>query len=193
MTERILVVNPGAGSTKAAVYEGADEALRGSITHTDVELAAYTGQPVLQQLPLRIAALEHWLSTHGRSESEWSAVVARGGLLRPLESGAYLVTDSMLADLRAAGRGEHAANLGAFIARELAVRAACPALVADPVSVDELADVARVSGLAGLERESLSHALNAKAVARRRTKPLESATAQAGRGGNFSNNTRTTP
>jgi butyrate kinase len=167
VTERILVINPGARSTKAAVYECDVEALRGSITHTDADLAAYTGQPVLQQLPLRIAALEGWLSAHGRSGSEWSAVVARGGLLRPLESGAYRVTDAMLEDLRGAGRGQHAANLGAFLAREFALPAACPALVADPVSVDELAEVARVSGLAGLERESLSHALNTKAVARR--------------------------
>lgn len=167
MTERILVINPGARSTKAAVYECAAEALRVDLIHTDADLAAYTGEPVLQQLPLRVAALDRWLSAHARNGSEWSAVVARGGLLPPLESGAYRVTDAMLADLRAASRGEHAANLGAFLAREFAMRAACPALVADPVSVDELADVARVSGLAGLERESLSHALNAKAVARR--------------------------
>jgi butyrate kinase len=88
-------------------------------------------------------------------------------LLEPLASGAYIVNDAMLDDLRQARRGEHASNLGAFLARGLAQEAGCPAFVVDPVSVDEWEPVARLSGLAGLDRECLSHALNTKAVAKR--------------------------
>jgi butyrate kinase len=96
-----------------------------------------------------------------------AAVAGRGGLLRPLPGGTYVVTPAMLAELRRAERGDHASNLGAPIARALADEAGCEAYIVDPVSVDEWDDVARLSGLAGLERESLSHALNSRAVARR--------------------------
>ena len=96
-----------------------------------------------------------------------AAVAGRGGLLPPVRSGTYLVDGAMLGDLERAVRGEHASNLGAPMASALAADHGCPAFVVDPVSVDELDPVARVSGLCGIERRSLSHALNMRAVARR--------------------------
>lgn len=95
------------------------------------------------------------------------AVVGRGGLLPPLTSGTYAVNEAMLEELRAARRGEHAANLGAFLAHTLAQQAGAEAYIVDPVSVDEWPDIARLSGSALLERQCLSHALNSKAVAKR--------------------------
>jgi butyrate kinase len=96
-----------------------------------------------------------------------AAIVGRGGLLKPLASGTYRLNDRMLDDLCRAKRGEHASNLGAFIAQSLAEQAKCPAFIVDPVSVDEWPPVARLSGLAGMDRECLSHALNTKAIAKR--------------------------
>jgi butyrate kinase len=122
---------------------------------------------VWDELPVRIAAVQAFLARAGVRPGELAAVAARGGLLPPLASGAWRVDAAMLADLESAARGEHASNLGAPIARALADEHGCAALVVDPVSVDELEPVARVTGLPGVERRSLCHALNLRAVARR--------------------------
>jgi butyrate kinase len=159
---RILAINPGSTSTKVGVFEDEREVRTANLRHSDDELRAYAGRPVLAQLDLRADAV---VTEFG--EERWDGVVGRGGLLAPLPGGTYAVDDDMLGDLRAARRGEHASNLGPFLAQRLASRAGCPAFVVDPVSVDEWTAVARYSGMAGVERESLSHALNTKAVARR--------------------------
>ncbi len=174
MTQPLLVlaVNPGATSTKLALFEAESEMggaleLRESRTlrHDDAELAPFAR--VADQAGLRTDAVRDFLREAHVAAGELAAVVARGGLLRPLASGTYRVDEAMRAELRAAERGEHASNLGALIAHALAEPEGIPAYIVDPVCVDELAPVARVSGLAGIERESLSHALNTKAVARR--------------------------
>lgn len=169
MTEplRILAVNPGSTSTKLAVYEDGAAAVETSVEHADGALRAFRDRPILDQLPLRLEAVRSALDGARVALAGLAAVVGRGGLLRPLAGGTYRVSDAMLADLRAARRGEHASNLGAFLAVELAEPAGCPAFIVDPVSVDEWDDVARLSGLEGLDRECLSHALNTKAVAKR--------------------------
>ncbi len=164
---RILAVNPGSTSTKLAVHEGSRLVLETVVPHGDDQIAAYRERPILDQLEMRLSAIQHALVEGGSDTMRFDAVVGRGGLLRPLRSGTYRVTDRMLTDLRAARRGEHASNLGAFLARHLAEPANCPAFIVDPVSVDEWDDVARLSGLAGVDRECLSHALNTKAVAKR--------------------------
>lgn len=163
----ILALNPGSTSTKLAVYSGDAALFEHAAAHDDRVLAGFRGRPILDQLELRLNAVNDALEAHGIDARKLAAVVGRGGLLRPLASGTYRVTDAMLEALRAAERGEHASNLGAFLARRLAEPAACPALIVDPVSVDEWDDVARLSGLAGLDRVCLSHALNTKSVARR--------------------------
>jgi butyrate kinase len=168
----ILAINPGSTSTKLAVYDGDAAALEHTIQHSDMDLAPYRDRPILDQLPLRLAAVHDVLSAREVDPAGLDATVGRGGLLRPLSSGTYRVTDAMLDELREAPRGEHASNLGAFLARQLADEAGCPAFIVDPVSVDEWPDVARVSGLAGLDRECLSHALNTKAVAKRYAKEV---------------------
>ncbi len=163
----ILAVNPGSTSTKIGLFRGEEEEFQEEIRHPDGELAQFADRPVLDQLELRLDAIRNSLARRKIEEKSFAVVAGRGGLLPPVRSGTYLVDDVMLRELRCARRGEHASNLGAFLAGKLAEPAGCPAVVVDPVSVDEWDAVARLSGLVGLERESLCHALNAKAVAKR--------------------------
>ena len=98
---------------------------------------------------------------------ELDCVVGRGGLLKPIKGGTYSVSDDMIEDLRVGVSGQHASNLGGIIAREFSKELGIPAYIVDPVVVDELSDVARISGLDDIERRSIFHALNQKAIARR--------------------------
>jgi butyrate kinase len=161
----VLAVNPGAGSTKLALYRGDALVREEKLTHP--ALMERPAARVLDELHARLEAARALLSAAAIPRGGLAAVVGRGGLLPPLRSGTYLVDAEMLRDLARAERGEHASNLGAPMARALADDHGCPAFIVDPVSVDELDPVARVSGLCGVERRSLSHALNMRAVARR--------------------------
>jgi len=163
----VLAVNPGSTSTKLGLFANASPLWSASLAMDDVTLAAFRGRPIAEQLDLRTRACEAALRERGVLLPSLAAVVGRGGLLPPLASGTYRVTDRMQADLLAHGRGEHASNLGALIAVRLAAAAGCPAFIVDPVSVDEWEPQARLSGLAGLDRPALSHALNTKAIAKR--------------------------
>ena len=163
----MLAINPGSASTKVAVYDGERAVLVKNIKHSDAEVQQFRNRPILKQQEFRSAQIETALSEARIEIATLSAVVGRGGLLPPLTSGAYEVDEAMLEELRQARRGEHASNLGAFLAKAIAEKAGVPAYVVDPVSVDEWNDVARLSGSAVLERQSLAHALNSKAVAKR--------------------------
>lgn len=166
----VLAVNPGAGSTKLALYRGEALVTERKLEHP--ELASRPLARVWDERAPRLLAVRAFLTEAGVRERALGAVVGRGGLLPPLPAGAYAVDQAMLGDLERAARGEHASNLGAPLARAVADEHGCPALVVDPVSVDELDPVARVTGLAGVSRRSFSHALNIRAVARRHAKRL---------------------
>lgn len=166
----ILVINPGSTSTKLALYRGEVLAVSENVDHSREEWAIRLR--TVQQLGHRVRVVEDFLQRHGVTVGELSCVVARGGLLRPVKSGAYLVNRAMVEDLRAEVGGSHASNLGGLIAWALAGGDEAdgprvPALIVDPVAVDEYSPEARVSGLPGLPRKSLLHALNMKACARR--------------------------
>jgi butyrate kinase len=163
----ILAIDPGSGSTKFALYAGAKALVVANIRHSEDDLKAYKGKPLIEQRSFRRKLIQDELEKRGFRVADLAAVVGRGGLLKPLASGTYRVTPAMLEDLRVAERGEHASNLGAFLAQELADEAGVPAFVVDPVAVDEWPERARLSGSAELPRQCLSHALNTKAVAKR--------------------------
>jgi butyrate kinase len=164
---RVLAINPGSTSTKIAVYANEHAEWVGCVSHSDAEMEPFRGRPILDQLEFRRARIEEELTSAGYALGGFDAVAGRGGLMRPVASGTYRVNEAMLADLRVAAYGEHASNMGAFLAQGIAARSAALACVVDPVSVDEFSDRARISGTALAERRSLSHALNTKAVARR--------------------------
>lgn len=128
---------------------------------------------VVNQYSLRKKAVLEFLAKKNTALSALAAVVARGGLTKPLTGGTYKINERMLADLKSAKWGDHASNLGPILAYELAQEAGgIPAFTVDPVVVDELDDLARISGLPQLPRRSKFHALNQKAAARRAAKAL---------------------
>ena len=164
---RVLAINPGSTSTKLALFLNERALWVKNLRHSDAEMAPFRNRPILDQQSFRSMQIEAELKVTGVRLTELDAVVGRGGLLPPLASGTYEVNAEMLEELRLAKRGEHASNLGAYLAHSLAAKARVQAYVVDPVSVDEWPDIARLSGTALLERQSLSHALNSKAVAKR--------------------------
>jgi butyrate kinase len=113
------------------------------------------------------------LKDHGYTRDRFDAVCSRGGLLRHVPSGTYRINDAVITDIYNPPYGEHASSLGPVIAKTLADLAGVPAFLVDPVSVDEMIPLARVSGLNGMERESFFHALNQKAVARKAAAALD--------------------
>ncbi len=165
---KILVINPGATSTKIAIYEDEKELFSKTIYHSTEEISKF--EKVSDQYEFRKDTILNALKEIDFPLKELSAIVGRGGLLKPLPGGTYLVNEKMLEDLRERPRAEHASNLGAIIANEIATSLGIPAYIVDPVCVDEFEPIARVSGLPEIERESLSHALNLKAMAKRYAK-----------------------
>jgi butyrate kinase len=164
---RILAINPGSTSTKIAVYEGEEERFSEEIAHTSAELEPFAAQRIVAQYGFREQVVARALADHGLIVSDLDAISARGGLLQPIPHGTYDVNDTMREDLLAGVRGDHASNLGALIAAELAGGEGTPAFIVDPVVVDEVPPRVKITGLKELPRKVISHALNQIATARR--------------------------
>ena len=160
---QILAVNPGSTSTKIALYDDEKEVFRESIEHSSDDLAAFA--KITDQYHMRKETITGVLKENGVRMEHLSAVVGRGGILPPVQSGAYRVNEAMVDRLRYRPIVEHASNLGGLIAFEMAESLGIPAYIYDSVAVDELQDIARLSGLAEAPRKSLSHALNMRAAA----------------------------
>ena len=170
MAKMILAINPGSTSTKIAVYKDGDELFAKTLRHSNEELAPFSH--VADQLDFRKEAIKRALKENGIALSDLSIIVGRGGLVRPIPSGVYKVNDRMIADIASGERGEHASNLGAMIAKELADETGgIMAIIADPVVVDELEPLARVTGHPAFRKISIFHALNQKAIAKLSTPP----------------------
>lgn len=167
---KVLIINPGATSTKIAVFDEDTEVFRRTIDHTTQQLAGF--EHVVDQFAFRRGLILEALREQGYALSDFAAVCGRGGLLRHIPSGTYLINDRVIEDIQNPPYGEHASNLGALLSKSIADEAGIPSYFVDPVSVDELTDVARVSGFKGMERESFFHALNQKGMARAAAKKL---------------------
>jgi butyrate kinase len=166
---KILSINPGATSTRVALYADETPLKVEVIRHSPRDLSSF--ESTLDQLEYRKKLVLKFLEQNKVRLIELSAVVGRGGPFKPLESGTYLVNDKMLSDIREGNvQADHPSNLGALIAHEIVKGIDVPAFIVDPVSVDEFIPEARISGLPQIERKSLSHALNQKMVARKAAK-----------------------
>ena len=161
---KILAINPGSTSTKIAVYEDEQPLLTHTIRHSVEELAPFP--TITSQYEFRKKLVVDALTEH-HIPFLFDAIIGRGGLVKPIPGGVYNMSDALKHDLIHATR-THASNLGGLIASELAeMLPGCKAFIADPVVVDELDDVARITGSPLLPRRSIFHALNHKAIGRR--------------------------
>ena len=168
MKENILIINPGSTSTKVAIFnQEGKEIFKEFISHSTEELFRF--KSLLEQGPFRKKIILNTLKKKKIDSNSLSAIIGRGGILKPLAAGTYEVNKQLIDDLKNSPI-EHASNLGGIIAHEIAEEINVPAYIADPVSVDEFTDIARISGLKGVERESLLHALNIRANAFRYAK-----------------------
>lgn len=168
MKKNILVINPGSTSTKIATFnQEGKEIFKETISHSTEELSKF--KSLLEQGPLRKKIILDTLKKKNIDTDSLKAIIGRGGILKSLEAGTYEVNSKLINDLKNSPI-EHASNLGGIIACEIAEEIGVPAYIADPVSVDEFTDIARVSGLKGIKRKSLLHALNIRANAFRYAK-----------------------
>lgn len=167
---KVLVINPGATSTKVAVFEEERELLKKSIVHTAQELEGF--DRVIDQADFRQRAVLEAVAEGGFRLEDFDAVCGRGGLYRPIPSGTYAVSDRVMQDVEQAPYGEHPSNLGAYLARRIGDLVGIPAFFVDPVCVDEMTEVAHVSGFAEFRRLSQFHALNQKSVGRKAARRL---------------------
>ncbi|EHK2401271.1 butyrate kinase [Clostridium perfringens] len=168
MAYKLLIINPGSTSTKIGVYEGEKEILEETLRHSAEEILKY--DTIFDQLDFRKEVILKVLKEKGIDINELDAVVGRGGMLKPIEGGTYEVNEAMVEDLKIGVQGPHASNLGGILSNEIAKEIGKRAFIVDPVVVDEMEGVARLSGVPELPRKSKFHALNQKAVAKRYAK-----------------------
>ncbi len=158
----VVAINPGSMSTKIGVFSEKTKLF-------EVNTPFFMGERprnVADEFPNRLKIIEETVTRFCR-ENEVIAIVGRGGPLKPLPGGVYRVNGDMLDDLKNARYSNHASNLGAILADYFARRYSVPALIVDPVTVDEFDPLARISGFPGIERRSRSHALSIRATVRR--------------------------
>ena len=165
MSYKLLIINPGSTSTKIGVYEDTKAILVETLRHSAEEIGKYN--TIYDQFKFRKEVILNVLKEKNFDIKTLDAVIGRGGLLKPIEGGTYSINDAMLEDLKVGIQGQHASNLGGIISNEIAKDLNIQAFIVDPVVVDEMIDIARISGIPEIERRSIFHALNQKAVARR--------------------------
>jgi butyrate kinase len=170
MAIKSLIINPGSTSTKLGVFEDETLLMDETLRHSTEEIAQYPN--IIAQKDFRKNIILDFLKEKNIDVNSFDVIVGRGGIVKPIPGGTYEVTDALIKDLTEAKRGEHASNLGGIIAREIADSIGVKAFIVDPVAVDELVPVARISGIPEIERGSIDHPLNQKAMGRRYAKEV---------------------
>ena len=165
-----LIINPGSTSTKIGVFEDEKLLFDETLRHSTEEIAKYGS--IYEQKDFRKEVILNILKEKNFDLKKLDFIVGRGGMLKPIPGGTYKVSNALLEDLIVGKQGQHASNLGGVLAREIGDSLGIPSFIVDPVVVDELADIARFSGVPELPRRSVFHALNQKAVAKRYAKEV---------------------
>lgn len=168
MSIKSLIINPGSTSTKIGVFEDETLLFEETLRHSTEEIGQYAS--IVDQKDFRKNIIVNLLKEKDFDINSLNVVVGRGGMLKPIVSGTYAVSDELLKDLQVGVQGQHASNLGGILAREIGDSIGVPSFIVDPVVVDELMPAARYSGVEELPRVSVFHALNQKAVAKRYAK-----------------------
>jgi butyrate kinase len=168
---RILVINPGSTSTKIAVYMNGNVVFLKTIRHSVDELSKF--KKITDQYEYRKKIILDELKNADIRLDLIRIVMGRGGLVNPIPAGVYEVNETMKNDLLENKQSEHASNLGALIADDIAKQLpSAKAYIADPVVVDEMEPIARFSGHPLFKRVSIFHALNQRAIARVHAKSI---------------------
>ena len=167
---KLLAINPGSTSTKIGIFEDEKLLVEHVLRHQAGDLQNF--EQITDQYDFRKSIIINTLIKEGFRVEDFDAIVGRGGLVKPIVGGTYLVNERLLEDLRIGVQGQHASNLGGLIASEIAKQIGKPAFIVDPVVVDELKDIARISGHPLLPRRSIFHALNQKATAHKYAKDI---------------------
>ena len=168
MSIKSLIINPGSTSTKIGVFEDETLLFEETLRHSTEEISQYAS--IVDQKDFRKNIIVNLLKEKDFDIHSLNVIVGRGGMLKPIVSGTYAVSDDLLEDLKVGKQGQHASNLGGILAREIGDSIGVPSYIVDPVVVDELMPIARYSGVSELPRASVFHALNQKAVAKRYAK-----------------------
>jgi butyrate kinase len=169
--KQILVIYPEVDITKIAVYRNISLIFLKSIRHKPEALVEFSH--VIEELDYRTGLILEELKNNQINFEDIAVVMARGGLIKPLKSGVYQVNEAMKRDLRVGIMGMHATNLGGLIADKIAAHLPdAKAYLADPVVVDEMEPIAKVSGLPQIERNSVFHALNHFNISREYAKSI---------------------
>lgn len=171
MDKNILVINPGSTSTKIAVYKNRTQVFLINVKHEQQELAKF--EKIANQFEYRKNMILDELQKASIDVKTMDIIVGRGGLLKPVKGGAYRVNETMISYIMNP-MGEHESNLGGLIAYTIAnyIGNNTPAIIVDPTCIDEMDEIARISGMPELPRKSFLHALNQRAVARKYAKEI---------------------
>lgn len=164
----ILTINPGSTSTKVSLFKNNELVFEQVLRHPAEELNAYA--TLLDQYEYRKEKIESFLEEKGIKLTDLNAISCRGGLIGPIPSGTYAIDEALFT--RLSTDVVHASNLAGIIGYNMAKELNIPSYITDPVTVDEMAPIAKVTGIPGVTRKSKFHALNQKAVARRAAKQL---------------------
>ncbi len=165
MAIKSLIINPGSTSTKIGVFEDETLLFEETLRHSTEEIASYAS--IVDQKDFRKQIILDLLAKKDFDIKSLQVIVGRGGMLKPIPSGTYAISDDLLEDLKIGKQGQHASNLGGILAKEIGDLIGVPSYIVDPTVVDELMPIARYSGVPELPRTSVFHALNQKAVAKR--------------------------
>lgn len=166
---KIFVINPGSTSTKVALFEDDNKVLETSVSHDAKELNSFP--TINDQLEYRLNVVKKFIEDNNIDLSDLDAVVGRGGSCYPVQSGTYEVTDNLIEDIRnAVGGIIHPSNLGVQLGKRIQDHFGGRLFMVDPICVDEYSDVARITGVKGIERKAISHALNLRGTAMKHCK-----------------------
>lgn len=167
---KILAINPGSTSTKIAVYEDENIIFKRSIDHHAEEISKYA--TVNDQFNMRYELILKVLGEEKIKAEDLSCIVGRGGPAAPFESGAYILDEVLVDKLMNKPMNNHVSLLGGIIAYHMAKKINVPSYIYDAVSTDQFEDVARVSGVKEIIRQSAGHALNMRAAGIKVSKEL---------------------
>ncbi len=160
---KIFVLNLGSTSSKIALYEDETMVANQTFRHSTQELDQFPN--VLSQIHFRKNIIDEWLKTQNVQLKELSILVVRGAVTKPIPGGIYLIDEDVYEDISHEKNGSHISNVGICIGYEWAKETDKEVIFVNAPMTDEYSDIARISGLKGLERRSGFHALNTKQIA----------------------------